>query len=273
MKKSLITITWNRCEQLRRGISTVINQEDTVDEIIIVDDGSTDNTMAVSNQLKDKAKEKGIELIYIYLNHPEARISSIPKNIGFKQSTGDIIFFTESEMLHVTDTIKQASEVITEGYTPLATQIWTMGQKIWEKLDEDYYTHPARILSHEYAQLTDNTNMDNRKAPDADWGITGSINCYAGCFLGCKRKWVEDIGGFDESMEGHGWEDWDFLHRLDKYGAPVRKCNDIIVIHQWHTKNYPYNTFDHAEKNGKISADRLKEGKYIVNEGKEWGII
>lgn len=264
--KSLVTATWNRSEQLKRGIMTVINQTDTVNEIVVVDDGSTDDTKLVCEYLKEKAIEKQIDFTYVYLDHKEARISSIPKNIGFEHTKGDIVFFTESELLHVTDTIKQATDTILQGKTPLATQIWTMGERIYKKLDEAYYENPRRILAHEYAQLTTNANMDNTNAPDSDWAITGSNNCYAGCFFGVKRNWFIDIGGFDEKMEGHGYEDWDLLHRLDLYGKPVFQDNNMIVIHQWHTKNYPYNIYDMAEKNGKMSEERLKRGEFKANQ-------
>lgn len=271
MKISLVAPTWNRSEQLKRGILTVINQEKTVNEIVIVDDGSTDDTKDVCNFLQEKANEKKIDFKYIYLDHPEARISSIPKNIGFKASTGDIVLFTESEMLHVGNTVTQAIEVILRDHTPLATQIWTMGERIYKKLPDYFYTKPQLILGHEYAMLVSG-NMQNTKAPDSDFGITGSVNCYAGCFWGVKREWLEDLGGFDEDMEGHGFEDWDILHRLDLYGKPVEQRNDIIVIHQWHTKNYPYNIYNMAEKNGKVSEERIKQGEYRANIGKEWGV-
>jgi len=269
MRTSLVTCTWNRAKQLNYGMLSVITQELPPNEIVVVDDGSQDNTFQVFAELEEKANKKGIEMKYIYLHHPEARISSIPRNIGFKQSTGDVVFFSEPEMLHVGETIRQALEVITRDHTPLATQIWTMGQKIWEKLDEEYFIHPARVLSHEYAMLVSG-NMQNTKAPDSDWGITGSNDCFAGCFFGVKRDWFEELGGFDEKMTGHGYEDWDLLHRLSIYGKPVEHRNDIVVIHQWHTKNYPYNIYDHAEKNGTISENRIKEGKFRVNE-EGWG--
>ena len=270
--KSLVTATWNRSEQLKRGILTVINQTETVNEIVVVDDGSTDDTKDVCEFLEKKAQEKEIDFIYVYLDHKEARISSIPKNIGFEHTKGDIVFFTESELLHVTDTIKQATDTIKQGKTPLATQIWTMGDRIYKSLPDYFYSQPQLILGHEYAMLVSG-NMQNTKAPDSDWGITGSINCYAGCFWGVKRDWFIDIGGFDEEMEGHGFEDWDILHRLDLYGKPVEQRNDIIIIHQWHTKNYPYNIYNMAEKNGKISEDRIKRGEYRANIGKQWGKI
>lgn len=260
--------TFNRALQLGRGLESILSQEVLPDEIVIVDDGSTDDTNNLLLPVKPVIK-------YVYLDHPEHRISSIPRNVGIKQSTGDLIFFTEPEVLHVGNTIKQLKEKFDEQpeYSHLASQVWTIQQKIYQKLTQDNFERPATILTHQYAQLTDNSNMQNTKAPDSDWAITGQLNCTAGCFFGVKREWLEEVGGFDESFEGHGWDDFDLFTRLAVYGKGIIKHDDIVVIHQWHEKNYPYNIYDMAEKNGKLSEERIKRGEYKANIGREWGQV
>lgn len=272
MKVSIIATTFNRSLQMKRGLSSILNQDDLPKdlELILINDGSSDETDSiVSNFIAPLAKDKRVDFKYIHLNYSEHRISCIPKNIGIKHADGEIIIFSESENLHVNNTIKQLIDKIQEhpNQTPIVTQYWSMGKRIWEKLSEDNFLYPARILSHPYAMLV-NGNMQNTKAPDADFAITGSLNCFTGALFLAKKEWIEAIGGFDESMTGHGWEDWDILHRLNKYGKGVLYCNDIIAIHQWHEKNYPYNTDTTAKANGKMSEQR--EG-YQANIGKEWG--
>jgi glycosyltransferase involved in cell wall biosynthesis len=268
---SLVTCTWNRAEQLKRGILTVIAQEIPPHEIVVVDDGSTDNTRDVCMFLADKAKERDIEFKYIYLDHPEARISSIPRNVGFKNSTGEIVLFTESEMLHVGPTVKKCVDIVTnEEHVPVATQIYTMGRRIWEKLPDRFYSNPQLIISHPYAMVVAG-NMQNTNAPDADWGITGSNNCWAGCLFALKREWFEELGGFDESFEGFGYDDWDLFERLNLYGKPAQPHNEITVIHQWHEKNYPYNIYEMSDKNAVQSKERIQKGIYTANEGRDWG--
>lgn len=279
MKISLVTATFNRSLQLKRGLMSILAQDNLPPdmEIIVVDDGSVDDTKAVIDYLRSEADKKYpfLTIKYIYLHHPEHRISSIPRNVGIKQASGDIIIFTESECLHIGNTINQILQKMIDypNNTPVATQIWSMGQNIYKKLDEESFKYPARILSHPYAQLTDSANMDNKKAPNADFAITGSINCVTGCFFACQKQWLEDIGGFDEEFEGHGWDDWDLFNRLAKYDKGIIHCDDIVVIHQWHEKNYPYNIYEAAEKNGARSAQRITQGEFVANKDKEWGQI
>lgn len=272
MKTSVVMCTFNRVLQLNRGLESILSQLVLPDEIVVVDDGSTDGTKEL---ITSHFMNREPLIKYVYLDHPEHRISSIPRNVGIKQSTGDLVIFTEPECLHVGDTVAQLIRKFTEDpeHSHLASQVWTIQEKIYQKLTQDNFDRPATILNHQYAQLTDNSNMSNTKAPDSDWAITGQLNCAAGCFFGVMREWLEDVGGFDESFEGHGWDDFDLFTRLAVYGKGLMKHDDIIVIHQWHEKNYPYNIYDMAEKNGKLSEERIKRGEFKVNVDKEWGQI
>lgn len=275
MKVSIITATFNRAQQMKSGLKTILSQDLPGEtELIVVDDGSTDNTREMCADIAEIARTKHVGFKYIYLDHPEPRISCIPHNVGAKEAKGDILIFTESECLHIGNTIQQLLDKVDDKTVPLATQIWTMGERIWKQLfDVEEQFKPEYmgfLLKHPYAMLTDAEHPNNTKAPDSDWGITGSLNCYAGCLFAVKKENFLAVGGYDESFEGFGWDDWDLLHRLELYGGRVEQCNDIIVIHQWHEKNYPYNIYDCAEKNGKISEANVKAGKYKVNDGEDW---
>lgn len=276
MNISVVTAVYNRALQMERGLMTLISQKFKPYELVIVDDGTVDQglTQAAVNRIEKKCKKRKINFQYIYLDHPEPRISCIPRNIGIRSATGDTIVFTESECLHVGETLEPLVNKLIQNplRTPVATQIWTMGEKISNELSPEHFKDPSHILKHPYAQLTTSPNMINSKAPDSDWGITGSLNCITGCFFAVKKEDLLAIGGFDEDFEGHGWDDFDLFERLNIYGKPILACDDIAVIHQWHRKDYPYNIYDAAERNGTKSKDRVWNGEFRANIGKEWGI-
>ena len=275
MKKvSVIVATFNRSIQLRRGISTLLNQPTEVPyEIIIVDDGSQDDTKMMVKALTEVGKSKGVEVKYIYLDYPDHRISCYPKNVGIRHAEGDILVFCESELLHVDRTLDQLVGKLEKfpDSIPIATQMWTMGKLVYDSLSEDDFREPQRILHHRYAQLTTSSNMHNLNAPNADWGITGSKNCITGAFFACWKKDMIEIGGWDEGFEGFGWDDFDVFHRFVIYGKARLYCNDIIIIHLWHEKNYPYDIHAAATRNGKITEARIHAGEYRANINREWG--
>lgn len=277
MKVSLVTCSFNRDQQFYRGLRTVIRQDNLPKdfEIVIIDDGSQDETKRMFDELYNESihLDQDINWVYTYLNHPEPRISCIPRNIGIKKATGDIIIFTEPEGLHVGNTISELLKKLEENPDSviLGSQVWTMGQRVYKQLDDWYFTNPKEILQHPYAQLTDDANRQNTKAPDSDFGITGENNCNAGVLFAVKKDWLVAIGGFDESFEGFAWDDFDLFNRLGHTGHPLLKCNDIAIIHQWHPKNYGYDIYQAGDKNGKKSEANIKAGNYVANLGKDWG--
>lgn len=275
-KISIVIVTYNREKLLRRGLLTIINQSVLPNEIIVIDDGSVDNTMKAFLDIKnwridkyDRIAGDFIHFNYIHLSHPEPRISCIPRNIGWKSATSDIIIFTEPEALHVGNTIDKLLQAMEKhpDNTILASQVWTTQKLISEQLTDDYYSNPEKILEHPYAQLTTSSNLENTKAPNSDWAITGELNCNAGVLFATRKEWLEKIGGFDESFIGHGWDDLDLFNRLAMIGHGVLKDPTIAVIHQYHDKSfYNYNIYEAAEHNGKISEANVHSGRYRVND-------
>lgn len=291
MKISTVSVCWNRALQTKRGLMSILNQEVLPNQMILVDDGSEDkgHTKEAARQLEEIAKARGVEFEYIYINYPAARVSSYPRNVGLRRAKHEIVIFTEPECLHIGNTIKKMKEKIENDTQKIyvATRVWTMGQSIWNKLDESYFEHPETIVTHPYAQITDAEHPNNIKAPDSDWAITGSNNCFVGCMIGTLREYFMACRGHDEEFKDYGWDDWDMIKRVGLYldiqkkginqythNVNVENCNDIELIHQYHTKNYPYNIYDSAEINGRKSALRVEAGEYRANiDNDNWGML
>jgi len=90
LKISVIIPTYNRAFLLPRAIKSVLNQTFQDFELIIIDDGSTDNTKDVVEEIKKKDKR----IIYIYQDN-----QGLPKalNTGIKNTKGKYIAFLESD--------------------------------------------------------------------------------------------------------------------------------------------------------------------------------
>ena len=265
MTVSLCLTTFNRADQLDKGLQSLSHQTVMPDEIIMVDDGSCDHTKKVVDSWMNKLPIK-----YFNTGHPEHRISSIPRNISIKKATGDIILCSESETLHPSTNIEKMLKKVTEKNFVIATNVWTMGEVFWNKMTQEQIDKPELLFGHPYAMLVSG-NMQNTNAPNSDDSITGSNNCYVGIFFGIYKKHLLRVGGFDESFEGHGGDDWNLFDRLKLYGLKEIQTNDISVIHQWHRKDYPYNIYECAEKNLKKSREDIANGIYKPNQGNDWG--
>lgn len=87
-KISVVIPTYNRSKELINCIYSLTNQTLKDIEIIIIDDGSTDNTESVINNIKDKRIK--------YIKRKNHGIGS-SRNCGIELSTGDFISFIDSD--------------------------------------------------------------------------------------------------------------------------------------------------------------------------------
>ncbi|MFC1512091.1 glycosyltransferase family 2 protein [Candidatus Latescibacterota bacterium] len=84
---SVIIPTYNRAKYVLKAINSVLAQTYKEYEIIVVDDGSTDNTQEVLEQYMDKIN-------YIYQDN---KGGSIARNVGIKASNSEWIGFLDSD--------------------------------------------------------------------------------------------------------------------------------------------------------------------------------
>ncbi len=84
MKISVIIPTYNREKLIVKAINSILNQTIKVDEIIVVDDGSIDNTKCIIENLDIK-----------YTYQKNSGVSSA-RNLGIKKASNDWICFLDN---------------------------------------------------------------------------------------------------------------------------------------------------------------------------------
>ncbi len=87
MKFSVIIPTYNRAYILRRAIDSVLSQTYQNFELIVVDDGSTDETQEILEDYGEKIK----------ILTQKNRGVSAARNLGLKYSSGELISFLDSD--------------------------------------------------------------------------------------------------------------------------------------------------------------------------------
>lgn len=88
-KVSVVIPTYNRAHLLPRAIQSVLDQTYQDLEIIIVDDGSRDNTERVIKNFKDERIR--------YIQHNQNKGASAARNTGIRESRGKYIAFQDSD--------------------------------------------------------------------------------------------------------------------------------------------------------------------------------
>ncbi len=180
---SVVIPTFNRAKKVRRAIESVKNQTFKADEIIVVDDGSTDETLKILEKIKD------IKVIYQQnLGVSEAR------NRGIKEAKGEWIAFLDSDDWWFEDKLLKQIKFHKENPDILISQtdeIWIKNgiqinkAKRFRKKLQGYIFKPSLNMCH--------------ISPSA---------------VMIHRKVFEDVGVFDPSLPA--CEDYDLWLRISK---------------------------------------------------------
>jgi len=94
LKVSVVIPTYNRASFLKEAVDSVLAQTYVIDELIIIDDGSTDNTEETIKDYTDKRIK--------YFKHEKNKGNiggSIARNTGIKLATGEFIAFLDDDDL------------------------------------------------------------------------------------------------------------------------------------------------------------------------------
>lgn len=86
---SVIIPTWNRAEQLIKAIESALTQTLPVLEVLVCDDGSTDNTLQTIKSIKDKRVK--------WLPGKHTGLPAVVRNRGIKKSQGNWLAFLDSD--------------------------------------------------------------------------------------------------------------------------------------------------------------------------------
>src|SRR4051794_11056524 len=87
LRVSVIIPTYNRAALLPRAIGSAVSQTRPPDEVLVVDDGSGDDTPEIMRQFAAPVR---------YLRKANGGVSSA-RNVGITHATGDCLFFLDSD--------------------------------------------------------------------------------------------------------------------------------------------------------------------------------
>lgn len=112
IKVSIVIPVYNASTYLSKCLDSVINQSYRDIEIILVDDGSTDNSGKICDDYADNDKR-------IAVLHGKNSGVSTARNNGIKSSTGEYVTFIDSDDIIHPDYIKKLVNNLKEGILPV----------------------------------------------------------------------------------------------------------------------------------------------------------
>lgn len=163
-KISIIIPVYNQAGVIGKCLNSIFNQTLKDFEVIIVNDGSTDNLLAVLQPWQEKVK------IYTQSNKgaPTAR------NFGFSQSQGDYLLFCDADIILAPDALQKMYQALQDnpdsGYAYSSFRFGWKKFKLWPfdeaRLKQMPYIHTTSLIRRECF-----TGFDENLKKFQDWDL------------------------------------------------------------------------------------------------------
>ena len=131
---SIVIATYNRADSLGKSICSVLEQTYKTIEIIIIDDGSEDNTEEVVRNIKDP------RIRYYRFNRNEGAATA--RNEGINMAKGEYIAFQDSDDEWLPDKLEKQLKVFEADIKTLGA-VYSDMQRIRKNGNTEYWASPT----------------------------------------------------------------------------------------------------------------------------------
>jgi glycosyltransferase involved in cell wall biosynthesis len=198
-KVSVVVPVYNGGREIARTVERILAQSLTPHEVIVVDDGSTDDTPEVLKKLGGRVT---------YLRQENAGPASA-RNRGVGAATGDFVAFTDSDCAPDTEWLSNLLKGFEDG------RVAGVGGTV---------RGVNRGLMSEYADVL--------RLYDPGRGDAGEVVYVATCNACFRREVLVEAGLFDERFRKPGGEEPELCMRIRERGYELRAAADALVLHR-----------------------------------------
>lgn len=194
---SVIIPCYNQAQYLEECIESVYGQTVQPHEIIIINDGSTDNTLEIAERYMFK-EFPGIESPVRVINQVNKGLPSA-RNTGIMASTGDFIWPLDADDMMKENAIERMTQEI------------------------------MRITADVYAPSLEHMGLRNDSIILQGFTIQDlKVGNRLGYFSCIRRSALIEVGGYNPKMKW-GYEDYDLWFDLFKRGKTLAVLQDVLV--------------------------------------------
>ena len=224
MKVSVVTPNYNGIKYLKKYLDSLNNNSEYIGEVIIVDNGSSDNSVIFIQQYQEKCNFE-IKIIENSQNLGFAKAV----NEGIKNSKYDYIFSLNNDTELKSNTIKLINS---------SDDIFSVSSKMIQSDNPNFIDDAG----DEYTLLAYTKKRGDNKPINKFNDICEIFSSCAGAAL-YRKSILYEIGFFDENFFAY-LEDVDLSYRAKINGYKNYYCPDAIVFHKGSaTTGNKYNEF------------------------------
>ena len=186
-KVSVIIPTYNSSRTIGETLQSVINQTYSDFEILLINDGSTDNLMEVL---------KGFQDSRLQILHYENGGLTAARNRGIDRASGKYLIFLDADDLWSPDKLESHVDALdnAEKTNPKAAIVYSWSYFLDDETNTSYINHPEPYEGNVLPKIVEANFVTNGSNPM----IT--------------REAIDSVGYFNSDF--HGVSDWDYWIRL-----------------------------------------------------------
>ena len=257
---SLLITTFQRDDLLQLTLPGILKQATTVAqgatdfEVIILNDGTPDNTEQLCSAIAAKHNFKNLRYVFTGQRNLEKvhwRIPGFAFNIGAKLAHGDILILSCAEMFHVNNCIAQLA-------APLVSNKWLMTVPVGRNDTNGKYLSELKATGRGCSRI---------------WYQLQDLKVHLPFLMGVDKKTYIDIGGYDEDFIGQAFDDNDLVDRLQLAGCAYYSTL-AQTVHLFHSRSAPGRNEDgNARWTFNEKMYKEKKGTIFRNTDREWGAL
>lgn len=204
---SVVITTYNYAEFIVDAIESVLSQTHPAYEVVVVDDGSTDETPA---QVAPYVERGAVRYIQQDNQGP-----SVARNTGIAASSGELIAFLDADDTWLPEKLER--QIAWLARHPGASMV--SGSMIWWHVPRN----ERKIVP--FASMS----PDRMRREVSVRNVVGNPSMAL-----IRRSAIDKAGPYDPSLR---WgQDWEIFIRLSRVGA-IGFVPDPVIVYRWHRSN------------------------------------
>lgn len=261
INKDLVTViisAYNHEHFVRETIRSVINQTYKNIELIIVDDGSIDNTWNVIQKVKSKCKERFCRLV---VEHQKNHGFVYTLNKSLKLAKGRYLYLLASDDIILPKTIEILHNNIGnfDMIFPDLSWIDSIGRKLYLDTDGNFYYKSGKNCYRSMHKLIIDKQFPDLDKPNFDFYgplLRDNYINVGGLF---RTQTIKDIGGW----KGDGIEDYYMNLQLAKR-KKIKRLKEVLFLYRRHGKNW---SSDRKAVQKSVKNIFMQERLYCIKNG------
>jgi len=219
---SVIVLAHNKAPLTRLCLDSLLQSTHRPLEIVVIDNGSTDETPAILERFAASAQAANVSL-HVARNRENVGCST-GRNQGIAASHGRFVLFADNDVM-----------VRTRSWAQRMLAAFARDEALGVIGPKLIYPFPPFLVQFAGGEVsqTGRVNFTGRgeRGDDPRFNAVRFVQCYISACMMLSRDVIDQVGGFDEAFNPVQYEDIDYCYRVKELGRRIFYLPEVEFYH------------------------------------------